>query len=209
MLSQALISRCLQAQHMIRMNQLCEFSYRHLREGDKSVRKTIYQPFSKALRMATSMSWSSSELMWNTVICFPGNQLALINMFPQTFSRCFKNLWYVIYLFIKTNSGIIIRWSVNKRPKECTTSLLQFNFVFSLFSLMCMIFFFLYVINALMYQFLALHALHQSLKEMDGIVLAEVEGFLDGCNDIRFNSIRKTAGDESQLQWHGSNTHRL
>lgn len=51
-----------------------------------------------------------------------------------------------------------------------------------------------------MYQFLALHALHQSLKEMDGIILAEVEGFLDGCNDVRFDSIRKTAVDESQLQ---------
>lgn len=28
-----------------------------------------HPPFSKALRMATSMSWCSSEPMWNTVIC--------------------------------------------------------------------------------------------------------------------------------------------
>lgn len=47
--------------------------------------------------------------------------------------------------------------------------------------------------NVRTYQFFALHTLHQSLKEMDGITLAEVEGFLDGCNDVSFNSIRKTA----------------
>lgn len=49
-----------------------------------------------------------------------------------------------------------------------------------------------------MYQFFALHALHQSLKEMDGIALAEVEGFLDGCDDVSFHSIRKTAVEELQ-----------
>lgn len=42
------------------------------------------------------------------------------------------------------------------------------------------------------YQFFALHALHQSLKEMDGIALAEVEGFLDGCDDVGLHTIRKT-----------------
>lgn len=49
-----------------------------------------------------------------------------------------------------------------------------------------------------MYQFFVLHALHQSLKEMDGITLAEVEGFLDGCNDVSFHSIRKTAVEKLQ-----------
>lgn len=52
-----------------------------------------------------------------------------------------------------------------------------------------------------MYQFFALHALHQSLKEMDGIALAEVKGFLDGCDDVSLHSIRKTAVEE--LQGHG------
>lgn len=44
-----------------------------------------------------------------------------------------------------------------------------------------------------MYQFFAFHALHQSLKEVDGIALAEVEGFLDGCDDVSLHSIRKAA----------------
>lgn len=43
------------------------------------------------------------------------------------------------------------------------------------------------------YQFFALHALHQSLKEMDCFTLAEVEGFLDGCNNVCFHSIREAA----------------
>lgn len=51
-----------------------------------------------------------------------------------------------------------------------------------------------------MYQFFALHALHQGLKEMDGIALAEVEGFLDGGNDISFNPIRKTSVGALQSQ---------
>lgn len=46
------------------------------------------------------------------------------------------------------------------------------------------------------HQFFALHALHQSLKEMDGIALAEVEGFLDGCDDVSLHSIRKTAREK-------------
>lgn len=41
-----------------------------------------------------------------------------------------------------------------------------------------------------MYQFFALHALHQSLEKMDGITLAEVEGFLDGGDDISLNPVR-------------------
>ncbi len=49
-----------------------------------------------------------------------------------------------------------------------------------------------------MYQFFALHALHESLKEMDGIALAEVEGFLDGCDDVCLHSIGKTAGKDLQ-----------
>lgn len=49
-----------------------------------------------------------------------------------------------------------------------------------------------------MYQFFALHALHQSLKEMDGITLAEVEGFLDGCDDVSLHAIRKTAVEQLQ-----------
>lgn len=48
------------------------------------------------------------------------------------------------------------------------------------------------------YQFFALHALHQSLKEMDGITVAEVEGFLDGCDDVCLHSIRKTTIEELQ-----------
>lgn len=50
-----------------------------------------------------------------------------------------------------------------------------------------------------MYQFFALHALHQSLKEMDGVTLAEVEGFLDGGDDVCLHSIRKTTADELQF----------
>ena len=42
-----------------------------------------------------------------------------------------------------------------------------------------------------MYQFFALHALHQSLEEMDGFTLAEVEGFLDGGDDISLNPVRE------------------
>lgn len=49
-----------------------------------------------------------------------------------------------------------------------------------------------------MYQFFALHALHQSLKQMDGITLAEVEGFLDGRDDVSLHSVRKTTGEELQ-----------
>lgn len=49
-----------------------------------------------------------------------------------------------------------------------------------------------------MYQFFALHALHQSLEEVDGIALAEVEGFLDGCDDVRLHSVRKTTVEELQ-----------
>lgn len=33
---------------------------------------------------------------------------------------------------------------------------------------------------------------------MDGITLAEVEGFLDGCNDVSSYSIRKTAVEKLQ-----------
>lgn len=49
-----------------------------------------------------------------------------------------------------------------------------------------------------LYQFFAFHALHQSLEEMDGITLAEVEGFLDGCNDVSLHSIRKASTEEAQ-----------
>lgn len=49
-----------------------------------------------------------------------------------------------------------------------------------------------------MYQFFTLHALHQSLKEMHGITLAEVEGFLDGCDDVSLHSIGKTAVEQLQ-----------
>lgn len=42
------------------------------------------------------------------------------------------------------------------------------------------------------HQLFALHALHQSLEEMEGVTLTEVEGFLDGCNDVGFDPIRKT-----------------
>lgn len=45
------------------------------------------------------------------------------------------------------------------------------------------------------YQFFALHALHQFLKEMDGFPLAEVKRFLDGCNDVCLHPIRKAAVD--------------
>lgn len=47
-----------------------------------------------------------------------------------------------------------------------------------------------------MYQFFAFHALHQSLKEVDGITLAEVEGFLNGCNDVSLHSNRETTVEE-------------
>ncbi len=49
------------------------------------------------------------------------------------------------------------------------------------------------------YQFFALHALHQSLKEMDGVALAEVEGFLDGGDDVGLHSIRETTVEELQF----------
>lgn len=51
---------------------------------------------------------------------------------------------------------------------------------------------------ASVYQFFTLHALHQSLKEMDGIALAEVEGFLDGCDDVSLHTIRKAAVEQLQ-----------
>lgn len=44
------------------------------------------------------------------------------------------------------------------------------------------------------YQFFSFHALHHSLEEVDGVTLAEVEGLLDGCDDVNLHSIRKTAG---------------
>ena len=49
-----------------------------------------------------------------------------------------------------------------------------------------------------MYQFFAFHALHQSLKEVDGITLTEVEGFLDGCDDVSLHSVRKSSAEELQ-----------
>lgn len=52
------------------------------------------------------------------------------------------------------------------------------------------------------YQFFALHALHQHLEQMDGIAVAEVKGLLDGCYDIRFNSIRETTGSNNTRE-HG------
>lgn len=42
-----------------------------------------------------------------------------------------------------------------------------------------------------MYQFFALHALHQRLEKMDGLALAEVEGFLDGGDDISLHPVKK------------------
>lgn len=44
-----------------------------------------------------------------------------------------------------------------------------------------------------MYQFFALHALHQGLEKMDGIALAEVEGFLDGGDDVSLHPVRKAS----------------
>lgn len=48
------------------------------------------------------------------------------------------------------------------------------------------------------YQFFTLHALHQSLKEMDGVTLAEVEGLLDGGDDVSLHAVRKTTAGETQ-----------
>lgn len=48
-----------------------------------------------------------------------------------------------------------------------------------------------------MYQLFALHALHQSLKKMDGVTLAEVEGFLDGGDDVGLDPIRETSVGET------------
>lgn len=44
-----------------------------------------------------------------------------------------------------------------------------------------------------MYQLFALHALHQRLEQVDGFALAEVEGFLDGGNDVVLHPVRKAA----------------
>ena len=49
-----------------------------------------------------------------------------------------------------------------------------------------------------MYQFFALHALHQSLKEVDGIALTKVEGFLNGCDNVGLHSVRKSSAEELQ-----------
>lgn len=46
------------------------------------------------------------------------------------------------------------------------------------------------------YQFFASHTLHQSLKKVVGITLAEVEGFLNGCYNVSFHSIREAAVQE-------------
>ena len=43
------------------------------------------------------------------------------------------------------------------------------------------------------HQLFALHALHERLEEMDGIAVAEVEGFLDGCDDVSLHTIRKAS----------------
>lgn len=50
-------------------------------------------------------------------------------------------------------------------------------------------------IYATFYQFFALHALHELLKEMDGFVLTEVERFLDGCDDVRLHPVGKAAAE--------------
>lgn len=63
------------------------------------------------------------------------------------------------------------------------------------------------------YQFFALHAFHQSLKQVDGFTLAEVEGFLDGCNDVVLHAVRKAAARELhvnlQLKSRDTNAHEL
>lgn len=63
------------------------------------------------------------------------------------------------------------------------------------------------------YQFFVLHALHQSLKQVDGFTLAEVEGFLDGCNDVVLHTVRKAAAWQLhvnlRLQSRDTNAHEL
>ena len=41
------------------------------------------------------------------------------------------------------------------------------------------------------YQLFVLHALHQSLEQMDGVVLTQVEGFFDRGYDVNLDAIRK------------------
>lgn len=50
------------------------------------------------------------------------------------------------------------------------------------------------------YQLFALHALHQRLKQVDGFTLAEVEGFLDGCNNVVLHPVRKAAAGQFTCQ---------
>lgn len=119
------ISLCQQAQRTNRLNQHCVSLILQEKvegRGTRFKREFVYQPFSKALRMATSMSWCSSELMWNTVICLQWNKIALINRFPQAFSTDSTAVWYVISSPIKANRMIF------------KTPWFNLSFTFSIFS---------------------------------------------------------------------------
>lgn len=108
--SWVLISPCQQPQHMNRLNHLyVTFTLlKKLRSGEgvgsNVQREIIYQPWSKALRMATSMSWCSSELMWNTVICFPGKEIALLTCFHRYSPDLYRasDIWSIFLVKNKT-----------------------------------------------------------------------------------------------------------
>lgn len=122
--SWVLFSLCQQTQHMNRLNHLYVtftlLKKLRSREGVASnvQREIIYQPWSKALRMATSMSWCSSELMWNTVICFPGKEIALLTCFhrysPDLYTA--SDIWSIF--FSKKQNSRTIKLCTNKRAGE-------------------------------------------------------------------------------------------
>lgn len=62
-----------------------------------------------------------------------------------------------------------------------------------------------------MYQLFALHAFHQRLKQVDGFTLAEVEGFLDGGNNVILHPVRKAAAGrftcEPRVKSHATQSH--
>ena len=46
------------------------------------------------------------------------------------------------------------------------------------------------ILTVRIYQFFALHALHECLEKMDGLAVAEVKGFLYSSDDFSLHTVR-------------------